>query len=113
VFVECGIGWFPHVMWRLDRNYKSLRQEVPWLTRLPSEYMREHLRLTTQPIEEPPATEQFLDLLEMMDARQTLMFSSDYPHWDFDDPLAAFKHVTEPLKRRSFHDTAAELYGLR
>ena len=23
VFTECGIGWFPHVMWRLDRNYKS------------------------------------------------------------------------------------------
>jgi uncharacterized protein len=112
VFTECGIGWFPHVMWRLDRNYKSLRQEVPWLTRLPSEYMREHMRLTSQPIEEPPTTEQFLNLLEAMDAKQTLLFSSDYPHWDFDDPVEAFRAVPDDLKRRIFFENAAELYGL-
>lgn len=112
VLTEGGVGWFPHVMWRLDRNYKSLRQEVPWLTRLPSDYMKDHFRLTSQPIEEPPTSDQFLELLEMMDARRTLMFSSDYPHWDFDDPIAAFKHVPEALKQRIFFDNAAELYGL-
>lgn len=112
VLTEGGIGWLPHVMWRLDRNYKSLRQEVPWLTRLPSEYIKEHFRLTSQPIEEPPTTAQFLELLEMMDAERTLMFSSDYPHWDFDDPLAAFAHVPDALKQRIFFETAAELYGL-
>jgi predicted TIM-barrel fold metal-dependent hydrolase len=112
VFVECGIGWLPHVMWRLDRNYKSLRQEVPWLTRLPSEYIREHIRLTSQPIEEPPSAEQLLHLLEMMDAGRTLLFSSDYPHWDSDDPVAAFKHVPAALKRRIYYENAAELYGL-
>jgi len=113
VFTESGIGWFPHVMWRLDRNYKSLRQEVPWLTRLPSEYMREHMRMTTQPIEEPPTDEQFLGLLEAMDAKQTLMFSSDYPHWDFDNPVEAFRAVPEGLKRRIFYENAAELYGAK
>jgi predicted TIM-barrel fold metal-dependent hydrolase len=112
VLTEGGIGWLPHVMWRLDRNYKSLRQEVPWLTRLPSEYIKDHFRLTSQPIEEPGSRDQFLQLLEMLDAGRTLMFSSDYPHWDFDDPVAAFKDVPEAMKRRIFHDTAAELYGL-
>ena len=111
VFTECGIGWFPHVMWRLDRNYKSLRQEVPWLTRLPSEYMREHMRLTSQPIEEPPTDGQFLGLLEAMDAKQTLLFSSDYPHWDFDNPVEAFRAVPDDLKRRIFYENAAELYA--
>ena len=112
VFTECGIGWFPHVMWRLDRNYKSLREEVPWLTRLPSDYMREHMRMTTQPIEEPPTDGQFLNLLEAMDAKQTLLFSSDYPHWDFDNPIEAFRAVPDDLKRRIFFENAAELYGL-
>lgn len=112
VLVECGTGWLPHVMWRLDKNFKALRQEVPWLTRLPSEYIKDHIRLTSQPIEEPPGSEQFLHLLDMMDAGRTLMLSTDYPHWDFDDPLAAFKHVPHSLKRRIFYDNAAELYGL-
>jgi hypothetical protein len=47
-----------------------------------------------------------------MDAGQTLMRSTDYPHWDSDDPLAAFRAVPQPLQRRNFHDTAAGLYGL-
>lgn len=113
VFVECGIGWLPHVMWRLDKNYKALRNEVPWLTRLPSEYIKDHVRLTSQPVEEPPSDAQFLALLEQMDAKRTLMLSTDYPHWDFDDPLAAFARVPEDFKRRIFHDTAYELYGAR
>ncbi|HEV2126068.1 MAG TPA: amidohydrolase family protein [Chloroflexota bacterium] len=113
VFVECGVGWFAHVMWRLDKNYKALRNEVPWLTMLPSDYMKEHIRLTTQPIEEPPTDEQFLQMLEMMDAKRTLMLSTDYPHWDFDDPLVAFARVPDDLKRRIFFENAAELYGLK
>ena len=112
VFVECGIGWLPHVMWRLDKNYKALRNEVTWLTSLPSDYIKEHVRVTSQPVEEPPNDEQFLWLLEQMDAKRTLMLSTDYPHWDFDDPIAAFARVPDDYKHRIFHDTAAELYGL-
>ena len=96
VLVECGMGWLPHVMWRLDKNYKALRNEVPWLERLPSEYIKAHIRLTTQPVEEPESDAQFLSLLEMMDAGQTLMLSTDYPHWDFDDPVALPERAPAP-----------------
>ena len=48
----------------------------------------------------------------MLDAGRTLLFSSDYPHWDFDDPFAAFKDVPDALKRRIFYENAAELYRL-
>ncbi len=86
VMIECGISWLPPVLWRLDSGYKALRKETPWLKKLPSEYAREHIRFTTQPLEQPPVKDHLIAMLEAMDGKNTLLFASDYPHWDFDHP---------------------------
>lgn len=113
VLVEGGFGWLPHLMWRLDKNFKALRSTTPWLKRLPSEYIVEHVRLTTQPIEEPERPEHLIALFEMMHAEQTLCFSSDFPHWDFDDPRRVFPtRLDQHIRERIFYRNAAELYGL-
>ncbi|WP_275691379.1 amidohydrolase family protein [Pseudonocardia broussonetiae] len=40
-----------------------------------------------------------------------LMFSTDYPHWDFDDPHRAFRtRVPADLHRRIMHDNASAQY---
>ncbi|MQA93067.1 MAG: amidohydrolase family protein, partial [Gemmatimonas sp.] len=90
VIQEMGYAWLPSWMWRMDKEWKSLRTEAPWLERPPSEYMLEHVRFTSQPIEEPPKREYHQQILEMMHGRDVLMFSTDYPHWDFDDPRHCF-----------------------
>ena len=112
VCIEGGIGWLPHLMWRLDKNWKALRVSAPWLERAPSEYIREHVRLTTQPAEEPEKREHLLQILEMAHAEQTVMFSSDYPHWDGDCPVHGFPKLPQPLKDRIMFQNAQELYGL-
>lgn len=112
VCVEGGFGWVPHLMWRMDKNWKSLRVSVPWLERPPSEYIVENVRFTTQPIEEPAKREHMLALLDMMHADKTLMFSSDYPHWDNDCPVHGLPKLPEPLKQRIMWQNAAELYNL-
>jgi len=42
-----------------------------------------------------------------------VMFATDFPHWDFDDPARVFpRKMSEDLRRRIFYESAAELYGL-
>jgi predicted TIM-barrel fold metal-dependent hydrolase len=111
VLIEGGIGWMPHLMWRMDKNYKALRQLVPWLNEMPSAVMRRHIRLTTQPIEEPENPKHLLNIFDMLGSDEMVMFSSDYPHWDFDDPIAALRHLPDSLKLRLFRENALATYN--
>jgi len=106
VLTEGGVAWMPHMMWRMDKNYKALRQQVPWLTEMPSAVMRRHLRLTTQPIEEPEDPAHLLQIFEMLGSDRMLLFSSDYPHWDGDDPFVALRGVPDAWKQRILRDNA-------
>ncbi|MQA63264.1 MAG: amidohydrolase family protein [Actinophytocola sp.] len=113
VFVEGGSAWLAPLMWRLDKDWRSVRWSVPWLKRPPSGYLRDHVRFTTQPIEEPADRRQLLTLFEMMDAEHILMFATDYPHWDFDDPGRALPpQLPAELRRRIMSENARELYSL-
>jgi predicted TIM-barrel fold metal-dependent hydrolase len=112
-FIEGGICWAPYVMWRLDRLYPALKTEVPYLKRLPSEYILDNCYFSTQPIEEPDDPRQLLQMFEMLRAERTVIFATDYPHWDFDNPLTAFSYFPRALKRRIFVDNVLEFYGPR
>ena len=80
VLVEGGFAWLPALMWRLDRAWSRLRSEVPHLSRAPSDVIREHVYVTTQPVEEPPDPHQLLELLRNLDMDERLLFATDYPH---------------------------------
>ena len=112
VFVEGGLSWVPHFLWRMDKNWKALRAEVPYLQKPPSEYIREQVRFTTQPIEEPDDPQDLIRILEMMHAEETVMFASDYPHWDTDSPLYALPPLSDNMEERIFAKNAQELYEL-
>ncbi|MFD0870381.1 Predicted metal-dependent hydrolase of the TIM-barrel fold [Chlamydia abortus] len=112
VLIEGGMAWLPHVMWRLDKNYKALRSQVPWLKKLPSQYIREHCYLTTQPIEEPDNPQHLVDLLNMVDAENMILYSSDYPHWDFDPPSAVLRKLSPDARRKVLYENAKQLYKL-
>jgi uncharacterized protein len=112
ILVEGGISWLPPILWRLDKNWKALRVMAPWVDRLPSEIVRDHILLTTQPVEEPEDLRHFHAILEMFDAEKMLMFSSDFPHWDGDAPDFAARQFPAALRARVMGETAKELYSL-
>jgi uncharacterized protein len=108
--LEGGWAWVPSYRWRMDADWKSLRSQTPWVKRLPSEYVSDHIRFSSQPIEEPDTTEQMLQIIDWMDGARTLMFSTDYPHWDFDHPHRAFPKLPEALHRRIFVENALDAF---
>jgi uncharacterized protein len=111
VLIEAGFAWLPSLAWRLDRLWKRLKQETPHLRRLPSEVIRQHVWLTTQPMEEAQPRELVLDAIEWI-GWDRLLFATDYPHWDYDDPAQAFPlRVPEEKRRALFLENACALYG--
>lgn len=110
-FVEGGFGWVPAFGWRLDKAWRRMGDEVPHVKRPPSEYIRQNVWFTTQPMEEPRPPRLLRDTLDWM-GTDRLMFSTDYPHWDFDDPAYAFKlPLSDPEREAIFAGNAARFYG--
>ena len=113
ICIEGGFAWVPQLMWRMDKNWRGLRDQAPWLTQPPSDYIRENVRFTTQPMVEPETDDQLLSLLKMMHAEDVLMFSSDFPHWDGDDPTLVLPHSTPAaIQENILYRTAIDTYSL-
>eukprot|EP01037_Dinobryon_pediforme_P002126 gene2126-2163_t len=111
VLIEAGFAWLPPLAWRMDRTYKALHAEVPHLKRLPSEYIRDHVWLTTQPMEEPEPRAHLRDTIEWI-GWDRLLFATDYPHWDYDDPATCLGLQVSKAEREAFFmGNAASLYG--
>jgi uncharacterized protein len=107
VAVEAGTAWLPWLAWKLDAHYDILRRESDWLKRLPSEYLREHILLTTQPLEMSPEPGQLQQLYEAFGGMENqLCFSTDYPHWDADTPAYIRRRLPPEWHRKVFYENA-------
>jgi len=93
--------------------YPALKTEVPRLKKLPSEYILGNCYFSTQPIEEPDNRQHLIQMFEMLHAQKTVIFASDYPHWDFDNPLTVLSFLPQAMRRRIFVDNVVEFFGPR
>jgi predicted TIM-barrel fold metal-dependent hydrolase len=110
VLVEGGFAWVPALTWRLDKHWERMRSEVPHLKHPPSHYIKKNIWYTTQPIEEPERPRDLLDLIDWI-GWDRLLFSTDYPHWDFDDPRTVFKvKLSDAQKTQIFSGNAEAVY---
>jgi len=116
VFQEAGIGWIPFTMYRLDNEYTKRRSEFPHLCKRPSEYIKDQFYFTTQPMAEPEETKHLTWMIEMFEGTENLMFSTDFPHYDFDTPEELFNmirnHFGADAVQNVFGGNAAEVFGL-
>ncbi|MBI0374788.1 amidohydrolase family protein [Streptomyces albiflaviniger] len=112
LFVEGGFLWYRPFVDRLERHWRRTSQELS-ARKTPLEYVRDHFRWASQPIEESPNPQQIADLFEEANAAELLMFSSDYPHYDYDPPSKALpRSLNSEVKKRIMSENAREFYDL-
>lgn len=99
-------------LWRLDKDYRPMRPDMPWMTKLPSDYFAQHVRFVAHALEGPEDPALMEEWLKICDGGRTVMFGSNYPFWNMHHPGEAFRGIEDGLRRRIMGETAAELYGL-
>jgi hypothetical protein len=113
VFQEVGIAWLS-LVFRLNREYKQRRSEVPLLEKTPEEYVRDQFYFATQPMDEPNDARHMKQLLETWGG-DTLMFATDHPHFDIDNTEALMKFLQsfpEDERNDILYGNAAEVFDI-
>jgi predicted TIM-barrel fold metal-dependent hydrolase len=111
ILIEGGVAWIPWLMAKMDGNYELLRHDSPFVKRRPSEYIRDHVRFTTQPMDEPPKNRDLVECLEALGGFDELLcFASDYPHWDTDALAQIEKRLPEAWRQAVFYENARLFY---
>lgn len=93
ILQEAGTLWIPWIAWRADDLYQSNPEDLQlgprfhdkgekYLDRLPSEYLFDHFKTTTQPIslEQVKPKSHVQKLLDVCHAKDMFLYSSDWPH---------------------------------
>lgn len=113
MWIESGLTWAYALAQRLDHSYSMRVSDCPQLTRKPSEYMQD-MFFSTQPMEMPEDKSILEATFKMLKAETQLVWSSDYPHWDFDLPGVIYDlpFLSETAKRNILGGNAARLFNL-
>jgi len=110
VLIESGVSWVPPFLWRLAKLWRGLRTEIPWIDRSPRDIFRDHFRLTVQPFDAPDSGDVVHRLLDHLGSDELLLFSSDYPHWQFDGDDAMPPGIPADLARKIMVDNPRATY---
>jgi len=113
VFKEAGVAWGT-LMYRLNREYKERKPEIPHLEKTPEEYFRDQFYIGTQPLDEPNDDRHIKSILDMLGS-ESLMFATDYPHFDVDSTesfIQLLSDFSEDEREQILYKNAAEVYGI-
>lgn len=113
VLHESGVTWLPSLLWRLDKNWKGLRREVPWLSEPPSAVVHRHVRLSVAPFDGPAdATGWMPRFLDQIGGVEMLLFASDHPHWHDRSPhQAVLPFLSAAERQQVLIENARATYG--
>lgn len=100
VMIESGVTWLAPYLWRLNKFWRGTRLETPWIDKLPSEIVKDHIRLTTAPFDAPDDPALLARVLDQLPSEEMLLFASDFPHWQHDGDAMLPKGLDSALRRK-------------
>ncbi|HEX4668448.1 MAG TPA: amidohydrolase family protein [Solirubrobacterales bacterium] len=109
--LESGFTWLGPTLWRMDKEWKGLRRDVPWVKQLPSKTVHEHIKVSVQPLDAGPP-EGFRRAVEWLDSDELLMYASDYPHGQGDCISQLLDVLPEAAHAKLMAANAAAQYRL-
>lgn len=112
VFADGGFDYLQTLIWRLDKDWRSTRSEVPWMTRRPSDYLKDHIRFVVHQSDGSQEAHEFGSFIEANELASVLMYGSNYPHWDHLPSRDLADRLPETVRSSIMADNARELYGL-
>jgi predicted TIM-barrel fold metal-dependent hydrolase len=109
-FLECGAGWVPYYLHRLDEHLEVFDYPNASLSMKPSEYFRRQCYVSVEEVEPGLAA-------ALADYPESVVFASDYPHADGIFPgatkeLLETAALDDDARRRVLRDNAIRLYAL-
>jgi predicted TIM-barrel fold metal-dependent hydrolase len=113
LWIESGLAWLPFIMQRLDNEYMMRTADAPALKKLPSDYIRD-MYFTNQPMEKTGDMALLETTFRLIKAETQLLYSSDYPHWDFDLPSVIYDlpFLNEAQKHAILGGNALRVFGM-
>jgi uncharacterized protein len=112
VFADGGFDYLQTLLWRVDKDWRSGRAEVPWVDRTPSGYLADHVRFVIHAGDGEDDPEAYAEFIELNRLEPCLLYGSNYPHWDHLD-AAQLSPMLGPAQQMSIlGDNARALYGL-
>jgi predicted TIM-barrel fold metal-dependent hydrolase len=111
VFMESGFAWLPPFLWRANKTWRGVRAETPWVKREPAAIIRDHVRVTLQPVDTPLDGDALERTIEQIGSDQMLLFSTDFPHWHFDGLNALPAAIGPELAKKILLDNPLETYA--
>jgi uncharacterized protein len=107
--MESGFTWLPPLLWRTNKSWRGVRTEVPWIDRAPADIVRDHVHFTLQPADVPNA-DVLNRIMDHVGSDEMIVFSTDYPHWQFDGDDALPDGLADATVRKILIDNPLATY---
>ena len=110
VLIESGVTWLPGFIWRLSKFWRGVRREIPWIDRPPGDIIRDHVRMTVQPLDGPEDISVIEKVIDQIQSDDFLLYASDFPHWQFDGDDVMPLGIPTGLHKKIMRDNPLATY---